>query len=79
MPDPLFLPDLTPRQIDVVERLARGLTDKRIAAELGIKHSTVRIYVASVAFRLGLHEGQTNTRVMIARWWLAQHPETLAA
>lgn len=76
-PEQFTVADLTPRQTDVATLLALGLTDKRIAAELGMEYNTVRVHVASIAFRLGLHDGQTNTRVMIARWWLALHPETL--
>ena len=65
---------LTPRLVGVAELVAEGLTDKQIAARLGIGYNTARIHVAAVAFRLGIPGGH-NTRVLIARWWWRQHPD----
>lgn len=39
---------LTPRQREVLVRLARGLSNKDIASELGIAEATVRVHVSSV-------------------------------
>jgi DNA-binding CsgD family transcriptional regulator len=61
--------DLTPRELEVVALVADGMTNKRIAARLGIAHNTVRVHVASVAFKLGFHGGVYEERVVIARWW----------
>lgn len=66
--------DLTPRLRDVAELVAEGLTDKQIAARLGIGYNTARIHVAAVAFRLKI-PGGNNTRVLIARWWWRHHPD----
>jgi DNA-binding NarL/FixJ family response regulator len=63
------LPDeLTARQFQVVQLVARGFTDKRIATELGMEYNTVRVHVAAIAYRLCL-SGEFHTRVGIARWW----------
>jgi DNA-binding NarL/FixJ family response regulator len=38
--------DLTPRQLDVLRGVARGLTDKEIASELSLSPRTVEMHVA---------------------------------
>jgi DNA-binding NarL/FixJ family response regulator len=46
-------PSLTPREQMVLERLARGLGNKQIAAQLGIAERTVKFHVSSVFTKLG--------------------------
>jgi DNA-binding NarL/FixJ family response regulator len=67
-PLPLAPAELTTRQQEIVELVARGWTDKRIAGHLGIEYNTVRVHVAAIAYRLCL-VGDLHTRVAIARWW----------
>lgn len=45
-------PELSHRQAQVVERVARGLPDKRIAAELGISPETVDFHIRQAAARI---------------------------
>jgi DNA-binding NarL/FixJ family response regulator len=44
---------LTPREVEVVELLAEGLSNKAIAARLGISDQTVKFHVASICGKLG--------------------------
>ena len=44
---------LTPREIEVLEQLAEGLSNKAIAARLGISDQTVKFHVASICGKLG--------------------------
>lgn len=44
---------LTPREIQVLELLAEGLSNKAIAARLGISDQTVKFHVASLSGKLG--------------------------
>jgi DNA-binding CsgD family transcriptional regulator len=44
---------LTPRELDVVELLVQGLSNKSIAARLGISDQTVKFHVASICGKLG--------------------------
>lgn len=47
--------DLTERELDVCERLLRGMTHDGIAADLGLSVATVKTYRARAFARLGLH------------------------
>lgn len=49
------LAELPPSLRPIAERLARGLSDKEIAAELDVPIATVRTYVARVYRRLDVH------------------------
>ena len=44
---------LTPRQVQVLQLVAEGLTDQQIARQLRIRPRTARFNVASVLFKLG--------------------------
>lgn len=46
---------LSPREREVAELVARGLTDKAIARELGISVSSVRTYLRRLAEKTGVH------------------------
>jgi two-component system, NarL family, response regulator NreC len=66
---------LSERERDVIERIARGFSNKEIAAALGLSVKTVETYKGRVAEKLGL-----RTRVDIVRYaarsgWLAETPE----
>ena len=54
---------LTRRQRDVVEFLARGLTNSEIADQLGLSESTIRVHVSTILERLRL-----NNRTQVAVW-----------
>lgn len=45
---------LTPRQIDVVKAIARGLSNKMIAYELGLTEGTVKVHVTVILKVLGV-------------------------
>lgn len=47
-------PALPPREREVLVRLARGLSNKQIAHELGITERTVKVHVGSVFRRIGV-------------------------
>ncbi|MFW2333739.1 response regulator [Ilumatobacter sp.] len=55
--------DLTPRERDVLSRLAAGLSNKHIATELGLRPGTVRIHVSNILAKLHV-ENRTAAAVL---------------
>ena len=51
--DNQFEEPLTPREIEVVELLVEGLSNKAIASRLGISDQTVKFHVAAISGKLG--------------------------
>jgi len=44
---------LTPRELEILEMLAEGISNRTIAARLGISSQTVKFHVASIRAKLG--------------------------
>ena len=61
---------LTAREREVLERLAEGLSNKEIAAVLGISGHTAKFHVASVLAKLGAANRAEAVRPGIRRGWL---------
>ena len=57
-----YIEPLTEREIEVLELLAEGLSNKGIAARLGISDQTVKFHVASISGKLGTHTRTETVR-----------------
>jgi DNA-binding NarL/FixJ family response regulator len=40
--------DLSPRELDVLQRIAKGLSNREIGVELGLHESTVKTHVINI-------------------------------
>ena len=55
--------NLTPRELQIVLLLARGLTNRQLSTELSISERTAGNHVAKILKKLGL-----SSRAQIASW-----------
>ena len=62
---------LTPREIEVVHLLVEGLSNKAIAARLGISDQTVKFHVAAIIGKLGATNRTDAVRRAIRRGLVA--------
>ncbi len=53
---PQAMSELTPRELDVLRLMARGLANADIARELYIGDATVKTHIARIFAKLGLHD-----------------------
>ena len=53
---PAPLAELTPRELEVLRHVARGLSNTEIASELVVGDATVKTHVAHIFSKLGLHD-----------------------
>jgi DNA-binding NarL/FixJ family response regulator len=58
---------LTPREVQVVELLVQGMSNKTIAAGLGISDQTVKFHVAAICGKLGAANRTDAVRLAIRR------------
>ena len=48
-------PSLTPREVDVLQRVAQGRLNREIAVDLGISEFTVRSHIRNILDKLQMH------------------------
>ncbi|WP_315583051.1 response regulator transcription factor [Actinomyces viscosus] len=57
------LADLTPRELEVLELMARGLSNSQIAARMIVSGAAVAKHVSAIFLKLGLDPSEENRRV----------------
>jgi DNA-binding NarL/FixJ family response regulator len=53
---PASLDELTPREVEVLKLVARGMSNAEIAAELVVSNTTVKTHVARILMKMGLRD-----------------------
>ncbi len=69
MPIPAVIQDLTERELEVLELLARGLSNADIAGHLFLSEGTIRNYVSSILTKLNVAD-RTQAAVLALRYGL---------
>lgn len=72
---PLFTP-LSDREIEVLERIASGGSNKEIADALGISTQTVKNHISSILRKLSLNDRTQAVLYALRRGWI-EAPETI--
>ena len=62
---------LTPREIEVLELVAEGLSNKAIAGRLGISDQTVKFHLTSISGKLGAANRTDAVRRAVRRGLIA--------
>lgn len=66
---------LTPREIEVLELMAQGLSNQQICDALFLSAAAVSKHVASVFCKLGMQPGEENRRVRAVLAYLTEHKQ----
>jgi DNA-binding NarL/FixJ family response regulator len=56
LPSRAAFPDLTDRELQILDFVARGYTNRRIARELGLSEKTVKAHVSNILAKLGVSD-----------------------
>ena len=65
------LSDLTPREMEILQLILAGRTNKAIAAEICITEKTVEFHLTNIYTKIGM-----RTRMLAGLWALQQGIET---
>jgi two-component system NarL family response regulator len=60
-------PALTPREIEVIELISRGMRNKVIATQLGITETTVAVHIKNIFAKLKVNERTAAVHVAVRR------------
>ena len=70
-------PKLTERQLDILDSLARGFTNRDIALQLGLKPSGVRVHIDAILSKLNAATRTEAVAIAIQRHLLKNPPSNL--
>lgn len=66
------LDDLTPRELDILELVAEGLSNREIAGRLFLAEKTVKNYVSGILSKLGMQ--RRTQAALFANEWMPKKP-----
>ncbi len=65
---------LTSRELEVLERLARGLSNRQIGSELHISEKTARNHISNIFAKLGVQDRTQAALHALQRGWIRRTP-----
>jgi DNA-binding NarL/FixJ family response regulator len=60
-------PTLTPREVQVLELIAKGMRNREIAASLGISETTAQVHVKNILAKLSVSDRTAAVNVALRR------------
>jgi two-component system NarL family response regulator len=63
-------PELSPRELDVLRHIAKGESNKEIAAALGITEGTVKTHVVNILGKLGVNDRTAAATAAVQRGFI---------
>jgi len=68
-PDELFMP-LSPREMEILHLITKGMSNKEIAYQLGISHQTVKNHMTSILRKLSVNDRTQAAVYALRRGWV---------
>ena len=68
------LPTLTPREVEIIEQVSAGMSNKEVAAHLGLSEKTVKNHLNSVFVKLDASDRTHAVMLAIERGIIGPHP-----
>jgi DNA-binding NarL/FixJ family response regulator len=68
-PDEMFVP-LSPREMEILQLIARGYSNKEVAHELGISRQTVKNHMTSILRKLSVNDRTQAALYALRRGWI---------
>ena len=65
----LFVP-LSPREMEILEHVTKGLSNKEIAYKLGISHQTVKNHMTAILRKLRVEDRTQAAVYALSRGWV---------
>lgn len=65
----MFMP-LSDREMDILHSIARGLSNKQVALELGISHQTVKNHITSILRKLAVNDRTQAAIYALRKGWI---------
>lgn len=74
MPNEMFAP-LSPREMEILQHIAKGQSNKEVAYELGISRQTVKNHMTSILRKLAVNDRTQAALYAVRRGWIRLHDE----
>ncbi|HRV94181.1 MAG TPA: response regulator transcription factor [Anaerolineae bacterium] len=74
LPNEMFAP-LSPREMEILQHIAKGQSNKEVAYELGISRQTVKNHMTSILRKLAVNDRTQAALYAVRRGWIRLHDE----
>ena len=74
MPNEMFAP-LSPREMEILQHIAKGQSNKEVAYDLGISRQTVKNHMTSILRKLAVNDRTQAALYAVRRGWIRLHDD----